>query len=377
MRIEKTAQYNYNNDKGIVNSNIQSQPLNKSLNIAPSNNLPSFGSKRSLFDFFKQFFGINDDDMDIYYRGSRREKTLRKERPGNYQRKDLEQKKTVKKTAARPAGIENPDKADVCSKLVNCKKPADCPKSEEVLQTPQVNRYSLVTEYDRLTKARAQLRKKTQGRELTPEEKSETERLRIEWGKVYKRLVPEHQSIVERKTAKDFATVEEKEHYIMNYVLPRMNKSEESALDALDMFEQFGFRADYPSKLDTTITKLTLGITTLPKECKSDKVLSRYIEVFGKYAEGIPTSHPDDEELAEAIANFATKGQHIKEETVLRGIELMKKIVCQNWVHERLDYALVSSYDAKFKNSEAVKNALLELKEVVKDMKYRLGADDR
>jgi len=241
-------------------------------------------------------------------------------------------------------------------------------------------RYALVDEYDKRMKARAEFRNKTRGRALTPEEKAESDRLRLEWKEISDRIIPEHQSIVKTKTAADFANDVEKKKYIMNYVLPRMYKSEESALDALDMFEQFGFRADYPTDdgvtLVTTLTNLSNSIYSMPKECRSDKLLKRFIEVYGKYADNIPREFPDDDGLYCPLIRYGENGIDIQEDTILKGLELMKKIACQKAMYEGLDTALVSGYNAKFKNSEPVKKALEELKDVVKDMKYRLEVDD-
>ncbi len=255
------------------------------------------------------------------------------------------------------------------------------PQTVEVIENAtKPNRYALIDEYDRRTKARVEFRNRTRGRALTPDEKIERDRLRQEWSEIYHRLIPEHQSIIRTKTAADFANETEKQNYIMNYVLPRMDMSEESALDALDMFEQFGFRADYPRNdiiIDTTMTKLGSGIYTIPKECRSDKLLRRFIDVFAKFADNKIRRHPDDDELAAVLTSFVKKGHDIQEDTVLRGIELMKKIICQKANHERLESALVSSFDAKFKDSQPIKDALEELKVIVKDMQYRLRADDK
>ena len=156
-----------------------------------------------------------------------------------------------------------------------------------------------------------------------------------------------------------------------------MGKSEESALDGLDMFEQFGFRADYPNHFDSTISKLSDGIYTIHKECRSDKLLNRFIEVFGKFADNKPHYHPDDDGLAAVLTYFVKKRDDIQESTVLKAIELMKKIISQKANYERLERTLVSAYDAKYKNSEPIKKALEELKVISKDMQYRLGADDK
>ncbi|MCM1339424.1 MAG: hypothetical protein NC191_07115 [Muribaculaceae bacterium] len=238
-------------------------------------------------------------------------------------------------------------------------------------------RYALIDTYERITQARAAFKKRTAGRSLTPEEKIESEHLRQAWSEVYHSLVPEHQSIIRTKTAAEFSSNAERKDYIMKYVLPRMNVSEESALDGLDMFEQFGFRAEYPNGINTTITKLAENMYTLPKESKSDKVLNRFIDVFGKFGNNVPSKHPDDEELCFVLTDFAAKGHDIKEETFLRGIQLLKKIASQKWCAESLDDALISSYDAKFKESQSLIDALNDLKLAVSDLKYRLEADDR
>ena len=108
-----------------------------------------------------------------------------------------------------------------------------------------------------------------------------------------------------------------------------------------------------------------------------DKLLNRFVEVFGKFADNNPRKFPDDDELAAVLTSFVEKRDDIQESTVLKAIELMKKIICQKVNYERLERTLVSAYDAKYKNSEPIKKSLDELKVITKDMKYILGADDK
>ncbi len=362
MRIEKIAQYNsLKHEKAPKSSdskNYTAQNFYKSQQHTPS--FQGKGILRSIKDFIHDIFEPEPEPSHK----RRIRPLLRDERPWEtHQRKQSPATKPIEKKPVEE---------------VKTKPVEENVEKKPLKEIP--NRYALIDEYDRRTKARVEFRKRTQGRTLTPDEKIERDRLRQEWSDIYHRLIPEHQSIIRTKTATDFTSEAEKQDYIMNYVLQRMDMSEESALDALNMFEQFGFRADFPRDdiiIDTTMTKLGCGIYTIPKECRSDKLLRRFIDVFGKFADNKSRRHPDDNELAAVLTSFVKKGHDIQEDTVLRGIELMKKIICQKANYERLDKVLVSSFDAKFKDSQPIKDALEELQQVAKDLKYILGADDK
>ncbi|MCM1339425.1 MAG: hypothetical protein NC191_07120 [Muribaculaceae bacterium] len=367
MRIEKLTQYNINNDQTARNRNLKNNTVNY---YGMKNQSPSF-TGRNIFQWLYKLLTGEDDFVEPSSRPRRRVNppiSARNERPWESTRKrqqvERPKRNEVIKTPPKEPVIEEPK---IKKPTVEVQKPKAEPP----------NRYALIDEYERITQARAAFKKRTAGRSLTPEEKIESEHLRQAWSEVYHSLVPEHQSIIRTKTAAEFSSNAERKDYIMKYVLPRMNVSEESALDGLDMFEQFGFRAEYPNGINTTITKLAENMYTLPKESKSDKVLNRFIDVFGKFGNNVPSKHPDDEELCFVLTDFAAKGLDIKEETFLRGIHLLEKIACQKWCAESLDDALISSYDAKFKKSQSLIDALNELKLAVKDLKYRLGADDR
>jgi len=375
MRIEKITQYSYNNENSLKTCDRQGYA---------GVEFPKTQTKTPSFCGFWELFDIAADNvkraadnigrfLDDFFDTDDRS-TQRKSRysPEYYRHlRAKEQERPIRKSP-------HPTKDTVTEKPVKPQTEITPRTAEPVPVVPE--RYTLVDEYDKRMKARAEFRNKTRGRALTPEEKAESDRLRLEWKEISDRIIPEHQSIVKTKTAADFANDVEKKKYIMNYVLPRMYKSEESALDALDMFEQFGFRADYPTDdgvtLVTTLTNLSNSIYSMPKECRSDKLLKRFIEVYGKYADNIPREFPDDDGLYCPLIRYGENGIDIQEDTILKGLELMKKIACQKAMYEGLDTALVSGYNAKFKNSEPVKKALEELKDVVKDMKYRLEVDD-
>ena len=248
MRIEKLTQYNNLNSNNFQKASQQKSYAGDGL-YQIKNQSPSFGGR--ITNFISKLLGFREDE------------NLSK--PRKTRTKSEYERSVVK---IKPSNIEPPEIMPIKEE-----PKIEEPKIEKPVKPILPDRYALVDEYDKRTQARVKFRNKTRGRSLTPAEKAESDRLRLEWSEIYHRLIPEHQSIVKTKTAKDFTSEADKQNYIMHYVLPRMGMSEESALDGLDMFEQFGFRADYPRKdiiIDTTMTRLSCGIYTIHKECRSD-----------------------------------------------------------------------------------------------------------
>lgn len=320
---------------------------NTNKNVVSSNYAPSFGKK--LPDFFQKLLDIFDNN---YYNGAKQY---------NNRRKSC----AISKINRRM--INETSKIDKTAKI----------KDTELPKKPIKNRYALIEEYEKIIQAQKEFQEKTFNKKLSPQDIELENELLKKRNDIFSRLKNEHQSIIKTKKPEDFQNEAEKKDYIINYVLKRMFTTEESAFDALDMFEKFGFRADYERGTDTTITMLCKKMCALPKDAMNDNLLKRFLKVFDKFAINKPQRHPDDEQLEWVLTDFVSKSKDISQENIVDAINILKRITCQKCVHERLESVLITGPSSKFKNCEKVIAAMNDFKETVKNKPYTLGADDR
>lgn len=260
------------------------------------------------------------------------------------------------------------------------KIPKEVIKAEEkISETLSTKRHEIISEYESKSKALKEFCATVKGRKRTPEEMQQDAKLRGELNEVLERGRKEHQSFIRLKQESDFSTnpiknKEEKFDYILKEVLGKMKFSEESALDGLDMFKKFGTRANYPNQPNTTYDLLCESVMFHPKESLTDRLLSKFLDVFEEIAVKNETKYKDNELLSEVLVHYTDNLHNAKEETVLRGIKLLKKLTNQKDDVKRLKYTLLDASDAQYKDSQKIKEAITDLEEVVKDcpLYYRL-----
>lgn len=250
--------------------------------------------------------------------------------------------------------------------------PAVKKAEEKVSETLSSNRHAIIDEYESKSKARKDFYETVKNRKRTPEELEQDAKLRGEMKEVLARGRKEHQSFIRLKQESDFSkdpikNKEEKFEYVTKQVLGRMGFSEESALDGLDMFEKFGVRANYPNETNNTYRLLSEKVMFHPKEDLSDRLLNKFLEVFEKIAVKDETKYKDNEILSEVLVHYTDNLHNVKEETVLRGIKLLKKLTNQKDDVKRLKYTLIEASDAQYKDSQKIKEAIADLEEAVKD----------
>ena len=84
--------------------------------------------------------------------------------------------------------------------------------------------------------------------------------------------------------------------------------------------------------------------------------------------------YKDNETLRSVLVHFTDGIKNATEETLLKGISLLKKLTNQREDAERLGYTLLQAPQAQYKDSERIKQAIEDLTQYVKDYPqyYRL-----
>ena len=310
-------------------------------------------------------------------------------------------KKSDKNIISEPKNTttrKQPQKTPDISPTVNKPKPEPKPEVREanpiktnntteakpatdVRLKPIKHDYSLLDEYKRRVKIHKEYADPLRNRAKTPEEKIQEEKLRKAWLELRQKAREENISFVRIKQESDFSTdpvknAQEKFEYIAKQVLPYLNVSEASAMDGLDMFGKFGTRYVYPNGRKN-YEILTEGISFRPDEEMTDRLLNKFLDVWEKISEKNVDKYKDNEYLCDVLVSFVRLKKNIEEDTILRGLKLLKKLTNQKEDVERIEYSLIGDYDAKYKDSKKIKEAIEDLKEYVKDcpVYYRMPED--
>ena len=310
-------------------------------------------------------------------------------------------KKSDKNIISEPKNTttrKQPEKTPDISPTVNKPKPEPKPEVREanpiktnntteakpatgVTLKPIKHDYSLLDEYKRRVKIHKEYADPLRNRAKTPEEKIQEEKLRKAWLELRQKAREENISFVRIKQESDFSidpvkNAQEKFEYIAKQVLPYIDVSEASAMDALEMFGKFGTRYVYPNGRKN-YEILTTNLVVRPKEEMTDRLLNKFLDVWEKISEKNVDKYKDNELLRLVMVDFTLGKKNVKEETILRGLKLLKKLTNQKDDVERLDYTLLRDYDAQYKDSKKIKEAIDDLKDYVKDCPfyYRLPED--
>ena len=244
---------------------------------------------------------------------------------------------------------------------------------DQPITTPKVkvsDKYSYYDEYEKANNELIKFERKQReilnsGRVLTPEEVAERRQVKATRKAVLDKIEKENKSLV--KIREDIKTKEERIEYIEQYVFDRMNISEASALDGLDAFERYGYRRPFRKETsDHTLSQISVNLQTLPKGHKTDKVLNRFLDIFEKTAQKDSKRYDDNSRLGYVVVDYIRYGTNIKKESIIRAIELMKKIADQKMDYKRIDGELYVYAKELYKDAD-IQKAMNELKEIVKD----------
>ena len=255
-------------------------------------------------------------------------------------------------------------------------------QSERVIDTVvkpdnQIKR-GLLEEYEKRYSEYKEFVKTVRNRIKTEEEKVEEERLRKAYLSVLEQARKENVSFVRKRVETEFSqdpikNKEEKLEYIKKEVLGQMKVSEKSAIDGLEMFEKYGSRFEYANGRKS-YEYLAESVMYRPKEDLSDRLLSKFIDVWEKISVKDDKKYKDNETLRSVLVHFTDGIKNATEETLLKGISLLKKLTNQREDAERLGYTLLQAPQAQYKDSERIKQAIEDLTQYVKDYPqyYRL-----
>ena len=236
----------------------------------------------------------------------------------------------------------------------------------------------LLEEYEKRYSEYKEFVKTVRNRIKTEEEKVEEERLRKAYLSVLEQARKENVSFVRKRVETEFSqdpikNKEEKLEYIKKEVLGQMKVSEKSAIDGLEMFEKYGSRFEYANGRKS-YEYLAESVMYRPKEDLSDRLLSKFIDVWEKISVKDDKKYKDNETLRSVLVHFTDGIKNATEETLLKGISLLKKLTNQREDAERLGYTLLQAPQAQYKDSERIKQAIEDLTQYVKDYPqyYRL-----
>ena len=231
--------------------------------------------------------------------------------------------------------------------------------------------YSLLEEYEAKLKAHKDFVKTLQGRKRTPEEQQQEKDLRKAWLEIKEQARKDNVSFVRKKQEADFSqdpvkNKQEKLDYLNKEVLGKMQVSEASALDGLEMFEQFAQRYVFPNG-QKNYDLMAEDIMFRPKEELTDRLLNKFIDVWSKISQKDDTKYKDNETLRAVLVKFCEGTKNAKEETILKGLALLKKLTNQKDDVQRVEYTLLKASDAQYKDSVKIQQAIDDLKQYVKD----------
>ena len=231
--------------------------------------------------------------------------------------------------------------------------------------------YSLLEKYEAKLKAHKDFVKTLQGRKRTPEEQQQEKDLRKAWLEIKEQARKDNVSFVRKKQEADFSqdpvkNKQEKLDYLNKEVLGKMQVSEASALDGLEMFEQFAQRYVFPNG-QKNYDLMAEDVMYRPKEELTDRLLNKFIDVWAKLSQKDDTKYKDNETLRAVLVKFCEGTKNAKEETILKGLALLKKLTNQKDDVQRVEYTLLKASDAQYKDSVKIQQAIDDLKQYVKD----------
>ena len=260
------------------------------------------------------------------------------------------------------------------------------PKVEDVIKTDDINvkkdvptlspTTSYASQYESAVQAERDFMSRVKdSSNLTEREQQSHWELSHKIGEIKNEAKANHASIVIRRSESDFPedkalNASEKSRYIQKDVLWRMNTNKESALDGLDMFEQYGQKESY--KTSNTMYELSRRITSLPVSDRSDKVLSRYLDIMEKIGEK-DSKYEDCYELASAMRIYIDENSgDLSNTTVLRGIKLVKELSTRRQPGENVCEGLRKCSGEKdiLRDDPAIQSAAEDLRNYIKDMPY-------
>jgi hypothetical protein len=152
-----------------------------------------------------------------------------------------------------------------------------------------------------------------------------------------------------------------------------VSKNEASALEGLDMFKKYGEKIKYGKFGQDTLTDLTISISCLDEKM-TDKVLSRYLNVYNKFATKKDEYFHDAANLSWLLEkHYSTP---ISKDTAIKYIEALKKTAYQG---EQAHVCKLYLLDPEFgpaknwskEEFKEVTNAVTELKEILKDKPFK------
>lgn len=193
---------------------------------------------------------------------------------------------------------------------------------------------------------------------------------------IEKKAGAENVSLVKKREFAPNASEEERFEYFIKDVFPVMRCSEASTLDGLEMFEKYGMNKWYGKYMgENTMLNLTTGADTTRmfndeagklkfERCITDKVASKYIDVYSKYAvKGRDTDH--------FVAYFEDAHKVISEETALKYIAAIKELIYCRSHATLVKVILTDSHIGSFKDNPRIIEAVNDLLEHVKDFPKR------
>ena len=177
-------------------------------------------------------------------------------------------------------------------------------------------------------------------------------------------FVPKHSGV--------FLSEQEKIKYIQS-ALSQASINEASAMDALNVFEKFGSRYQYGSykafNTNNGISDLALAVEQIADKLDAniaDKAMSKYIDLFNKYAR-VDGEYTDARRLTRLIERNNDK---MSEQTVIKFIESLKKFSferSQTWSIRK--YIVENNFSQRGSDELLrIESKLLELEDIVKDM---------
>ena len=181
-------------------------------------------------------------------------------------------------------------------------------------------------------------------------------------------------SLVPKKELPITATLDERLKYLEDDVYPVMDTSIASTFDGYEMFEKYGFNTSdltlgYPNSTfsDFSLHAITADVTELgddflPKVTATDEVVSRYLDLFNKFAK----KEYGDEETLEYILDRTNK--IMSEETALKYIATLKRYIPTQKYIVNPEFIFLDRTFGRFKDSEKIKAAIEDLKEYSKDL---------
>ena len=181
-------------------------------------------------------------------------------------------------------------------------------------------------------------------------------------------------SLVPKKELPITATLDERLKYLEDDVYPVMDTSIASTFDGYEMFEKYGFNTSdltlgFPNSTfsDFSLHAITADVTELgddflPIVTATDEVVSRYLDLFNKFAK----KEYGDEETLEYILDRTNK--IMSEETALKYIATLKRYIPTQKYIVNPEFIFLDRTFGLFKNSEKIKAAIEDLKEYSKDL---------